>query len=76
VSEEAEVFMDEVEEFLTGAWRSAELDRFLTTVAFTDMLGRRRSLPGSVTDAGGICSRCMSRSLAERSRRLGDAWSS
>ena len=39
VSEEAEVFMDEVEEFLTGARRSAELDRFLTTVAFTDIVG-------------------------------------
>jgi class 3 adenylate cyclase len=39
VSEEAEAFMDEVEEFLTGARRSAELDRFLTTVAFTDIVG-------------------------------------
>jgi class 3 adenylate cyclase/pimeloyl-ACP methyl ester carboxylesterase len=39
VSGEAEAFMDEVEEFLTGARRSAELDRVLTTVAITDIVG-------------------------------------
>jgi class 3 adenylate cyclase len=31
--------MDEVEEFLTGARRSTELDRVLTTVAITDIVG-------------------------------------
>jgi class 3 adenylate cyclase len=39
VAEDAEAFMDEVEEFLTGARRSAELDRVLATVAFTDIVG-------------------------------------
>jgi class 3 adenylate cyclase len=39
VAEDAEAFMDEVQEFLTGARRSAELDRVLATVAFTDIVG-------------------------------------
>jgi class 3 adenylate cyclase len=39
VAEGAEAFMDEVEEFLTGARRAAEFDRVLATVAFTDIVG-------------------------------------
>ncbi len=39
VTEDAEAFMDEVEEFLTGARRSTEFDRVLATVAFTDIVG-------------------------------------
>jgi len=34
-----ETFMDALEEFLTGAPRAATLDRVLTTVAFTDIVG-------------------------------------
>jgi class 3 adenylate cyclase len=39
VAQDAEAFLDEVEEFLTGARRSAEFDRVLATVAFTDIVG-------------------------------------
>jgi class 3 adenylate cyclase len=46
VSEGAEALMDEVEEFLTGTRRSAELDRVLTTVAFTDIVGSTKIASG------------------------------
>jgi len=42
-----ETFMDALEEFLTGAPRAATLDRVLTTVAFTDIVGST-SLPSEL----------------------------
>jgi class 3 adenylate cyclase len=39
LSENADQLMDAIEEFLTGARRSPVVDRVLTTVAFTDIVG-------------------------------------
>jgi class 3 adenylate cyclase len=39
VTDDAEPLMDTIEEFLTGARRTPEPDRVLTTVAFTDIVG-------------------------------------
>jgi pimeloyl-ACP methyl ester carboxylesterase len=47
---------DAIQEFLTGSRAPVEIDRVLSTVLFTDIVGSTEKLPRSVIAAGIICS--------------------
>lgn len=44
VGESADTIIDEIEEFLTGVRHAPEVDRVLTTVLFTDIVGSTERL--------------------------------
>ena len=55
-SEGVDLFLDEVEEFLTGARRGGDPDRLLTTLLFTDIVGSTDKAAASATANGATCS--------------------
>jgi len=50
--------LDEIEEFLTGARRSVELERVLATILFTDIVGSTSQAASWATVVGRSCSVC------------------
>jgi pimeloyl-ACP methyl ester carboxylesterase len=53
---DTDAIMDVIQEFLTGAQGTADSDRSLATVLFTDIVGSTQTADGSATAAGGTCS--------------------
>ena len=55
---DVDTVLDEIEEFLTGARRSVELERVLATILFTDIVGSTSQAASWATVVGRSCSVC------------------